>query len=96
LRHGGQSIEKIVPGPLRKGLEVFPRALDPGNRPYGWLYTPADGGKFVTSLSSLFAKEVVRSLLHASPLVIFHAYEVSYTNQDGEVCVLQRFTLIGY
>jgi acyl dehydratase len=27
---------------------------------------------------------------------IFHTYEVSYTNQFGELCVLQRFTLISY
>lgn len=28
--------------------------------------------------------------------MLFHTYEVSYTNQFGEVCVLQRFTLIAY
>jgi acyl dehydratase len=28
--------------------------------------------------------------------MIFHTYEVSYSNQFGEVCVLQRYTLIAY
>jgi acyl dehydratase len=28
--------------------------------------------------------------------MVFHTYEVSYSNQFDEVCVLQRFTLISY
>ena len=28
--------------------------------------------------------------------MVFHTYEVSYTNQFDQVCVLQRFTLISY
>jgi acyl dehydratase len=28
--------------------------------------------------------------------MIFHTYEISYTNQLDQVCVLQRFTLISY
>jgi acyl dehydratase len=76
---------------LRLPFQLPKRGLDGGSE---WEFfhpiRPRDRITVQTKLAELKESEG-----RMGPMVI-HTYEVSYTNQFDEICVLQRFTLISY
>jgi acyl dehydratase len=76
---------------LRLPFQLPKRGLDGGSE---WEFfhpiRPGDRITVQTKLADLKESEGKMGVM------IFHTYEVSYTNQFDEVCVLQRFTLISY
>ena len=76
---------------LKLPFQLPKRGLDGGSE---WEFfhpiRPGDSITVQTKLAELRESEGRMGTM------IFHTYEVSYTNQFGEVCVLQRFTLISY
>ena len=76
---------------LKLPFELPKRGLDGGSE---WEFfhpiRPGDRLTVQTKLADLKESEGRLGTM------VFHTYEVSYTNQFGWVCVLQRFTLISY
>ena len=74
---------------LKLPFQLPKRGLDGGSE---WAsdHCPGDRITVQTKLADLRESEGKLGTM------VFHTYEVSYTNQHGEVCVLQRYTLIGY
>jgi acyl dehydratase len=76
---------------LRLPFQLPKRGLDGGSE---WEFfhpiRPGDRITVQTKLADLKESEGKMGVM------VFHTYEVSFTNQFDEVCVLQRFTLISY
>jgi acyl dehydratase len=76
---------------LRLPFQLPKRGLDGGSE---WeFFHPIRAGDRITVQTKLAE---LRESEGRMGTMIFHTYEVSYTNQFSEVCVLQRFTLISY
>jgi acyl dehydratase len=76
---------------LKLPFQLPKRGLDGGSE---WEFLqpirPGDRITVQTKLADLKESEGKMGVM------VFHTYEVSFTNQFDEVCVLQRFTLISY